>query len=323
MLLYTIATSVMMQAQIWTQKSTGFPTGDIAFHTSIANDNVIWTITYQSNPTQQFSKSIDGGNTWTAGSFGLPNTFIPFGITARSATKAWMCGHDGNNHANTGVYVTVDGGTTWTKQVTALFNDANSYPDNIRFFDDNNGIVQGDPIAGGSFEIYKTSDAGITWVRVPNANLPTCLAGEFGTDGLFDATPDGSTLWFASTSGTTWLNRLYKSVDYGTTWTVADLSVSIPFSFTFKNATTGYIVGRVGSVLSVLKTVDGGTTFSNITTTASGLPSLSGPPIVKVIPNTNTLIYAEAGTIGRTYFNNNPDSEVGIYLVIKLKRFIV
>jgi hypothetical protein len=308
-LLFTLASTVIGNAQIWTEKSTGFDTNaTMAQYLSIANSNVIWTC---SGSVNQFSKSIDGGSTWTVGTFGLPTSFSVTGITSISAAKAWICGVDFSIQSNTGVYVTVNGGTTWTKQPTALFDDLiYSFPDNIRFFDDNNGIVQGDPITGASFEIYRTSDGGATWVRVPYANLPAYQSGEYGITGYFDATTDGSAIWFGSTDGTT--NRLYKSFDYGITWTATSLNLNSPkYSFTFKNASVGYLVGRVAGILTTLKTTDGGATFTAISG-ASGLPTtMIGYPVVKNIPNTTTLIYSDRGRAsGGTYYNNNPDTEV-------------
>src|SRR5690606_35089027 len=81
------------------------------------------------------------------------------------------------------------------------------------FFDINNGITQGDP-ASGYFEIYTTTDGGTNWTRVPNANIPTPLSGEYGYNNMFETV--GDIIWFATNKG-----RLYKSTDKGLNWTVS------------------------------------------------------------------------------------------------------
>jgi len=42
--------------------------------------------------------------------------------------------------------VTTDGGWHWNRQVTASFSNANSFPDCIHFFNENEGWCMGDPI---------------------------------------------------------------------------------------------------------------------------------------------------------------------------------
>jgi len=298
-------------AQIWTEKATQFTASLDANHISIVDDNIIWICSADYNSSvNQFSKSIDGGNTWISGSFGLPSTFRPSSITATSGLKAWMCGYD-NTTSIASVYITTDGGTTWVQQTTAFLNDPYTFPDHIHFFNDNNGIVIGDGTS--SFEIYRTSNGGSIWTRVPNANLPNVISGEVTINEMqyFDYTADGSTIWLGTTYGGS-ANRLFKSVEYGASWTAIPLNLSgtssYYYSFTFKNATEGYLMGKVAGVFKLQKTIDGGNTFSTITT--NGLPTTITAPIIKSIPGTNTLIFTDKSSIG-TYYSSDFGSAMG------------
>lgn len=283
----------------WIEKATHYTNNGTTYtstgYVSIANDNVIWALgtNSDSNYAKQYSKSIDGGNTWTAAPLNVgASTTSVLGITATSASKAWVITYDSAVQANTGVFNTIDGGTTWTKQTTALFNDASSFPDNIRFFDDNNGIVQGDPTAGASFEIYRTSDGGTNWIRVPLANFPALISGEYGFTGNFDSTPNGSVIWFGATNGST-NNRLYKSTDFGNTWSVNALAFTdYRYCFSFKDGLNGLLLGTVGTTTTLQRTTDGGTTFTTITPTGfTTNASNYYTGAIKSIPGTNTFIY--------------------------------
>jgi photosystem II stability/assembly factor-like uncharacterized protein len=288
--------SISINAQTWATKATNFsilntPVTQIA----IANDNVVWSC---NSASKVFSKSVDGGNTWTTGTIniGTSNTNIT-SITAVSAMKAWVCAYDYSISANLGVYATVNGGSTWTKQPTAYNQSASSFPNIIKFFDENNGITQGDPI-DSNFEVYRTSNGGVNWTRVPTANFPALISGEYGVTGFFDATPDGSSIWFGS-SGTA--VRLFKSINYGVTWTATSLNLSTAPSLglTFKDANIGFIYGKVAGVFSLQKTTDGGNTFSNITT--SGFTG--NVTNIKCVPN-NNMIVLSATTSGLSYCNH-------------------
>ncbi len=57
----------------------------------------------------------------------------------------------------------------------------------------------GDPI-GGYFEIYTTVDGGVTWTRVPQADIPIPYRGEWGVVGYYDVI--GDTIWFGTNVGT-------------------------------------------------------------------------------------------------------------------------
>ncbi|HEX4958622.1 MAG TPA: oxidoreductase, partial [Lacibacter sp.] len=70
---------------------------------------------------------------------------------------------------------TTDGGNTWKK----VFEDKSPgmFLDALEFWNQNSGIVIGDPVEGKIF-IARTFDGGETWRGLPEANYPTADEGE-------------------------------------------------------------------------------------------------------------------------------------------------
>jgi photosystem II stability/assembly factor-like uncharacterized protein len=158
------------------------------------------------------------------------------------------------NNGSGGIYVTADGGTTWTQQTPAAFSGPYGYGDLIYFWNANEGLAVGDS-NGGYWEIYTTSNGGGTWTRVAQNNIPANLPNEYGQDGVFDV--NGNTIWFVTNKG-----RVYKSTDKGMTWTVSQTGMSDALMIAFKDASNGLVSDASGS--NLYKTNDGGTTWSNV-----------------------------------------------------------
>jgi hypothetical protein len=140
----------------------------------------------------------------------------------------------------------------------------------------------------------------VNWTRVPTENFPALIGGEYGITGFFDATPDGSSIWFGSSSSTE-SKRVFKSTNYGATWTATPININGPnrYGLTLKDANIGFIYGKVNGVFSLQKTTDGGNTFFNIPT--SGLTGEVSK--IKCVPNSN-MIVARATTSGLSYCNH-------------------
>jgi hypothetical protein len=144
LLLILLLCSLATNAQFWTEKATGFSTPSRSLNSiSIVNTNVIWAIAFDNtaplNPIysiKEFTRSIDGGNTWTTGNIDLgPNSsdMDVSSITAVSATTAWISVSPGATN-NGGIWKTTNAGVTWTKQPSALFNDSlQSFPNFVHF----------------------------------------------------------------------------------------------------------------------------------------------------------------------------------------------
>lgn len=293
----------------WTAKSTGFTEVSRGLDDiSIVDNNVIWAKAYDgvttANAVRQFTRSIDGGNTWTAGNINLGANQTQLSvscISAISATTAWVTAYSNNpNTVLGGVWKTTDSGVTWTRQSTALFNNTvDSFTNVVHFWDANNGFCQGDP-ESGFFELYTTTNGGTTWIRVPSVDIPNPLAGEYGYVHNYEV--NGDIIWFGTNKG-----RIFKSTDKGFTWTVAQTPITdfggaaVSGSFGFKDANNGLLVKKSTPPL-LYKTVNGGSSWTQVTYTG-----VAGGNDLSYIPDTNTVV--TVGTVGTdnftSYSNNN------------------
>ncbi|HWS60091.1 MAG TPA: T9SS type A sorting domain-containing protein [Flavobacterium sp.] len=302
-LLLIMMSSFAANAQFWSEKATGFATPARSLNSiSIVDANVIWANafdnTVQLDPSytiKEFTRSTDGGDTWTAGSINLGPDSTDMGsssITAVSSTTAWISVSPGAINTG-GIWKTIDGGTNWTKQPTALFNSADSYPNFVYFWDANNGIAQGDP-ESGEFEIYTTTDGGTNWTRVPGANIPdpSPIGNEFGYFNRYSVS--GNTIWFGTDKG-----RIFKSSDKGLTWSVNLIPTpSTDFGldrFTFSDANKGLLM--LYSSVTLYSTNDGGATWNLVPKTGDLFNTN-----INYIPGTSTVISsAYANPLGSSY----------------------
>jgi photosystem II stability/assembly factor-like uncharacterized protein len=245
----------------WIEQATAFsdPNRGISY-ISCVNESVVWATAYNgdfpSYPCQDFTKTVNGGITWTANT--IPDADMSYiaMIYALDANKAWVLMYGLQNSIND-LYYTSDGGKTWTRQASANFNLIGSFPNCIHFWDAHVGWCMGDP-AGGYYEIYTTTDGGTTWTRVPNANIPDPLAGEYGLIGCYCVV--GDTIWFGTNMG-----RVYKSIDKGLHWTVAQTTLLSYTKPTFKDANHGLVIDINPTESAMLsETSDGGVTWQNV-----------------------------------------------------------
>lgn len=296
-----IITSFGANAQFWTEKGTGFSSPSRSLNSiSIVNTSVIWALAFDNTDQintdftiKEFTRSTDGGNTWTAGTIDLGLNAADMessSITAISETTAWITASPGASNTG-GVWKTTDGGISWNKQTTAIFN---SYPNFVYFWDANNGIAQGDP-ESGEFTIYTTTNGGVNWTQVPGTNIPDPIAaGENGYYNLYSVS--GNTIWFGTDKG-----RIYKSTDKGLNWTV-NTTPSTDFGldqFTFSDANKGLLM--LYNSVSLYNTTDGGANWTLVPKTGSLFNSN-----ITYIPGTSTAISSSpANPIGSSYSLDN------------------
>lgn len=167
----------------WQMKSSGETVADRSIIDLIAPDQtncygtVIDENDYLGDPLQELIITHDGGATWHSETISeLKNNYF-FGEAATTGNVIHVFGY---NYVTGGgnVFRSTDGGTTWQREAANAYTDlAASFPDVIKFFDREHGVIFGDP-ENGYFEIYTTSDGGNTWTRVPANQLPTPKAGE-------------------------------------------------------------------------------------------------------------------------------------------------
>lgn len=267
----------------WIEQAAGFTAQSRgAYQISIVSTDVVWATAVDGTngqPVKEFTKTIDGGNTWIPSTIvGPPAAWSVSNLSAVSADKAWIAMY--TTVAGGRIYITTDGGATWTQQTSALYNTTASFPNVVHFFDDNNGFTMGDP-ANNEFEIYTTTDGGTTWVIVPGANIPNAVTGEMGWTNVYEVV--GNTIWFGTNKG-----RIFKSVDRGFNWTMTDPGMGDCQRVTFSDQNNGivqkitYTSGVVTAFVTKV-TYDGGTTWALVNPTGpiwkgdiSAVPGLPG-----------------------------------------------
>lgn len=202
------------------------------------------------------------------------------------------------------IFKTEDGGTTWTE----VYNDPVRYFRSVEFLDENIGFA-------GTLDsvLLKTTDGGATWTAIQHL-IPTPMPGICGLSHVGDNVY-GVGL-FAHPA------YFIKSTDQGQTWTYTDLSALADglVECHFIDENLGFIGGikeNDGGVL--LKTTDGGATWTEVYNTQSGseyiwkldfvnnqvaygaIESFTGSPasIIKTVDGGNTWITLQVDTVFR------------------------
>lgn len=314
-----------MNAQdYWTEYATASPISGTGVRSiSIVDDNVVW-LNLQSeiipSTLRRYARSVDSGLTWENANVDLgadSSNLEIANICGVSATTAYAAVFPKTASVRGGVWKTTDGGTNWSKQLTADFSNATSFPTLIHFWNENEGVVVGDP-ADGYFEIYTTVNGGSNWTRVPfSPDLVPFLDDEFPIINRFVV--HNNTIW-AVTS----VHRILKSSDKGLTWTVLNTPIpvfggalmwddTIEIAFTTENK--GILIGKD---YSVYETNDGGLSWQQITYSGAvrnkGLSAIPGQLDTYIVVG-ETEVDTERGSSytidgGLTWIdiNNNPDT---------------
>ncbi|MDQ3071668.1 MAG: T9SS type A sorting domain-containing protein [Bacteroidota bacterium] len=264
----------------WIEVFSGFSVEDRGLQKiAIVDRNVVWAVAWDGriNPVsiQEYTKSVDGGVTWVTGTINGANpTYEAACITAVSEDSAWVAMFDSVNSGGA-ILRTTDGGQTWMHQTTAEFKAPYGGPNVVHFFDARNGFAMGDPNGEDTgahyFEIYTTTDGGNNWIRVPANKVAPSGYYEFGMIGNYEVWQDH--IWFGTTYG-----RVYHSRDRGYSWDVFNtpLDTTSPIvSLAFRDSLNGLAVGRAttdphSADMGVLKTTDGGKTWTVVATGVTG-----------------------------------------------------
>jgi len=301
--LLTIASASVANAQ-WTAQATGFtaPSRGLS-EIRIVDANTVWAVAYDGSaaalPIQEMTMTTNGGTLWTPHTIDVGNPALSItNISPVNGTTAWVGAYDGTDGLGS-IFKTTDGGATWNQQnATAYVTPAVSWLNVVHFFTPLVGISQGDP-EGGEFEIYRTTDGGDTWTRVPGANVPNPLSGEYGYNGGYATA--GGVLWFTTNKG-----RLYKTTDQGVTWTVAQApltdfgSAAQSGQVDFSDANNGYLLKTVGTTYTYYTTSNGGTTWS------ASAPFTGTRRIISYVPGTTNLVATSAAApVGTSLSVNN------------------
>ncbi len=250
----------------WDLKASGFSNASRGLkYMHAVNKDVVWATAYDglnsSNYIQEFTKTTDGGSTWTPGIINNCTGLEPAMVFAFSKDTAYVPMYV-QTGSNQGIYVTRDGGTTWSRQSTASFSNASSFPNVVHFFNRNDGFCMGDPI-NGDFEIYTTSNGGTNWTLVPGTNIADPISGEFGVVGYYSAVGDNA--WFGTNSG-----RVYRTTDKGLHWDASATTFNSTdyTDVEFRDALHGLAQDKT-TTGSFAETSDGGITWTAVSSTGA------------------------------------------------------
>lgn len=241
------------------------------------NDDVVWVATGEANPRQDVSygdgiyKSADGGKTWAY--MGLARTKnIARILIDPSDSRHIVVAALGNPFADSmdrGVYVTTDGGKTWSK---TLDGGSESGASDIAFNPKAPNVIyagiwefQRRPWtfhSGGATDgLYRSNDGGKTWKRLTGGGLPDGLTGRIGI-AVAPSDPDRVYALIESKRGILW-----RSDDGGSTWTMVSSNTLIdqrPFYFSHLEVDPTNPDHVLAASTSLAESTDGGKKFKAI-----------------------------------------------------------
>jgi photosystem II stability/assembly factor-like uncharacterized protein len=197
-------------------------------------------------------------------------------------------------------------GGKWELQFTNPEHDG--FFDCMAFFDEQRGIVVGDPV-GGKLRILRTDNGGKSWQFADPAKTPPAIDGEgsFAASNTCITTHGNQDAWFA-TGGT--VARVFHSSDGGESWTVSDTPIVHGtasqgiFSIAFRDSLHGVVAGgdyknpeQTGPHLAT--TDDGGKTWKLAEITPqkffSAVAFVGGPHPGLIVVGSNTTAFSADG----------------------------
>jgi photosystem II stability/assembly factor-like uncharacterized protein len=118
-------------------------------------------------------RTVDGGQTWSGGTFPNGTHGDPFDLFFLDAQHGWMVLGNGGQDASTSLLQTTDGGRTWATLPDTAFAGPDTYINSVRFLSDRIGFVfvdavtetpAGDPLTSDA-AVLSTRDGGASWTR--------------------------------------------------------------------------------------------------------------------------------------------------------------
>lgn len=236
-------------------------------------------------------RTTDGGNTWVAQKdekFDFRSTYFV------DENNGWGVGERGI------IFHTEDGGSNWYKQ-----NQSDSLLlASVYATDDRNVFTVGALLTGVPPEpafykdgvILRSTDGGQTWERKTYNKLSWSSSITFVNDSIGWITGDKGTLLKTMDRGNTWhkialdislanatlgriqfidknvgwIGGILKTIDGGGSWKAQTIPLSFLNSFYFINADVGWAVGTYDGEKNIVKTTDGGSSWTPCGTTSPG-----------------------------------------------------
>ncbi|MFQ5551765.1 MAG: WD40/YVTN/BNR-like repeat-containing protein [Gemmatimonadales bacterium] len=268
---------------------------------SVVDEDVVWV----SGHGGTFTRTTDGGTTWTAAVVPGGDTLQFRDVHAFSADNALLMGAGPGDMSR--VYRTVNGGRDW--ELVWLNSEPAGFYDCFDFWDDRSGIMFGDAV-DGELRIQRTDDGGRTWTRVGSDGVPPARPGEgsFAASGTCVQTMDDSLVWIGTGAGLA--SRVLKSTDRGNTWSVRGTPIlrgeasttSGIASVAFATESIGFVFGgelrnTEEHTANVARTDDGGHTWR-----LAEHPVFTGAICgSSLVPNTDRIVIVVVGPNGMDY----------------------
>ena len=256
---------------------------------AFSDPNVVWAGTGEGKIRSHISvgqgiyKSTDAGKTWTL--MGLEQTGrIPRLVidpTDPDTVLACALGHAYGPQPERGVFLTTDGGRSWTK---TLFVDENTGCSDIAM-DPNNprilfagmwqleihtwGRTSGGPGSG----LYTSRDGGVTWKKLTGRGLPTRQVGKVAV-AISQSNPDRIYALVETGDGQPWEGRetdagqVFRSDDGGETWRIVSydhLAMGRPHYYSRMAVAPDDEDEAYFLTASYSRTIDGGQTINALT----------------------------------------------------------
>jgi len=232
---------------------TGQPNGlgrvnCIAFHPTNADTFFVGA------PAGGIWKTYDGGSNWSSNSDNLSTLGISSILINYNSPDTMYIGtgdRDGGDAVSLGVFLSTDGGDTWTSSNSGMGN----LTVGALLIDPSNSSILLAATSGG---VYRSADAGASWTNT--------ITGNFKDIRFM---PGNSSVVYATKSG-----DFYRSSDNGLTWTLIGVPEGLPSSsrlvigVTPADSSYVYALLTSGSVFQgMYQSVDSGLTFSVQSTT--------------------------------------------------------
>ncbi len=283
----------------------------------ILDENTIW---FCGNLAGLFAqevygfRSIDGGATFTYNATAMPGRAAQ--LDAFDADVALVATAEGF------IYRTIDGGVNWTEVYTYTISPTvDGWFDGCRVLNDSVAVAYGDFEPNGNMHFVISTDKGATWSEIEDIDY-LGAAYAYYTWGTAACTI-GESIWCSATNTDYNASFVFRSYDAGKTWESFEIPTDVipnyPRSLAMSSNNNGLIAARGGYLI---KTQDGGATWSSTlnpdTTTGSG----SYPNSVVAIPNTDIIVALDdigayfTSDLGETWGQiDAPAETVGDYFV--------
>ncbi len=242
----------------------GFQEDMYTLYYHAVDTNVVWAVGGRAldQPVyQEFSKTVDGGDSWTPGTVPAGANYFFTNIFGLNDSIAWATLVDNLVFPHEGrIFKTTDGGDTWTVQfgdsaiAPAGFNGLFNW---VYFWDENEGLAVADHGHGNRIEIFNTSDGGNSWNIVAPENIPETLPDvpEQPTASNRWVVGDSS-IWFSTNQG-----RVFRSTNRGQSWTAANVGLGQTNVYaSFQDDLNGLATAPLKSK-KIAKTTDGGVSW--------------------------------------------------------------